>query len=83
METKNYRKSYTYADFEDYKRLHFIVNANCGLYNKEANFLEHISLFNLLASRIKFLQMHNCKIADYLPRYLTCGFYTSLTKIGK
>lgn len=50
---------------------------------ENADFLERIFPFSLFTRRIKILQAIDCKIADYLPRHLTCGFYTSWTKIGK
>jgi 2-polyprenyl-3-methyl-5-hydroxy-6-metoxy-1,4-benzoquinol methylase len=50
---------------------------------RNADFLERIFPFSLLTRKLKFLQVLDCKIADYLPRHLTCGFYTSWTKIGK
>ncbi|MDZ4666336.1 MAG: methyltransferase domain-containing protein [bacterium] len=50
---------------------------------QNADFLERIFPFSLLTRRIKLLQRIDCAIVDYLPRHLTCGFYTSWTKIGK
>lgn len=50
---------------------------------QSADFLERIFPFSLLSRRIKLLQQFDCWLIDYLPRRLTCGFYTSWTKLGK
>jgi len=50
---------------------------------QNADFLERIFPYSLLTRRCKLLQTIDCKVIDYLPRHLTCGFYTSWTKIGK
>lgn len=50
---------------------------------KNADFIERIFPFSLLTRRIKLLQMLDCHIADFLPRQLTSGFYTSWTKAAK
>jgi SAM-dependent methyltransferase len=50
---------------------------------QKADFLERIFPFSLLTRRFKFLQKLDCALVDYLPRHLNCGFYASLTKIGK
>ncbi|MBC7381727.1 MAG: methyltransferase domain-containing protein [Bacteroidia bacterium] len=48
-----------------------------------ADFLERIFPFSFFTRRIKLLQSFDCWIANYLPRQLTCGFYTSWTKVVK
>jgi 2-polyprenyl-3-methyl-5-hydroxy-6-metoxy-1,4-benzoquinol methylase len=50
---------------------------------QNADFIERIFPYSLLTRRIKFLQKLDCAIVDYLPRHMTCGFYTSWTKLGK
>jgi 2-polyprenyl-3-methyl-5-hydroxy-6-metoxy-1,4-benzoquinol methylase len=50
---------------------------------KNADFLERTFPFSLLTRRSKSLQMLDCRLADYLPRRLTSGFYTSWTKTGQ
>ncbi len=47
---------------------------------QNADFLERIFPFSLLTRRIKLLQKIDCTVADFLPRQLSCGFYTSWTK---
>lgn len=45
-----------------------------------ADFLERIFPYSWFTRRIKVLQKIDCAVADYLPKALTCGFYTSWTK---
>jgi SAM-dependent methyltransferase len=48
-----------------------------------ADFLERIFPYSFLTRRIRFLQTLDCRIADFLPKQLTCGFYTAWTKSVK
>jgi ubiquinone biosynthesis O-methyltransferase len=41
----------------------------------KANFVEDVFPFSFFAKRIKFLQVLDCKIADWLPYYFTGGFF--------
>ncbi|MBC7381726.1 MAG: class I SAM-dependent methyltransferase [Bacteroidia bacterium] len=50
---------------------------------RNADFIERIFPFSLLTRKIKALQVFDCWVVDYLPRHLTCGFYTSWTKVVK
>lgn len=50
---------------------------------QNADFLERVFPFSLFARRIRLLQIIDCRIADFLPRHFTCGFYTAWTKMGK
>lgn len=45
-----------------------------------ADFLERIFPYSFLTRRIRFLQTLDCWVADFLPKQLTCGFYTAWTK---
>ncbi|MFN4083029.1 MAG: class I SAM-dependent methyltransferase [Bacteroidia bacterium] len=47
---------------------------------KNADFIERIFPYSFLTRRLRFLQTLDCFIADFLPKQLTCGFYTSWTK---
>jgi SAM-dependent methyltransferase len=48
-----------------------------------ADFLERIFPYSFLTRRIYFLQKLDCNVADYIPKFLTSGFYTSWTKPKK
>lgn len=46
----------------------------------KANFLADVFPFSALANRMYFLQKLDCYLADWLPHYFTCGFYSAWSK---
>lgn len=46
----------------------------------KANFLADVFPFSMLANRFYWLQYFDCRIADILPHYFTCGFYSAWKK---
>ena len=46
----------------------------------KANFVDDVFPFSFFANRFKALQKFDCKVADYLPRTFTGGFFTVSVK---
>ncbi len=46
----------------------------------KANFLADVFPFSMLANRSYMLQKLDCRLADTLPHYCTCGFYSAWIK---
>ncbi|MCX6160782.1 MAG: methyltransferase domain-containing protein [Ignavibacteriae bacterium] len=46
-----------------------------------ANFVESVFPYSIIAKKIKGLQKLDCAIADILPYFMTCGFYSAWKKL--
>jgi 2-polyprenyl-3-methyl-5-hydroxy-6-metoxy-1,4-benzoquinol methylase len=72
----------THLQFFSFHAFHTLISSSgfTLLSYRNSDFMERIFPYSILTRRFRFLQRLDCALADYLPKQLSCGFYTSWTK---